>query len=189
MLFSSLFLSSAPTATSRAVATVGATSDGCVMALDRGNVTDGVGDSGNGTLNLNGCTLYVNSSSSSALQLSGSAAINALSAFIVGNYTMSGTSSFRATNGITTGASRDGQSLCRRLGADVLRVQFQQPVAVSSGHQDALSAATYGGTMIICGNLSASGTGTSLTLGPGTYIIDSGNFSVFGNVVGDRHRA
>jgi Flp pilus assembly protein TadG len=177
LFFSSLFLSTAPTATSRAVATEGASSDGCVMALDKGNVMDGVGDSGSGALNLVNCTLYVNSSSANALQLSGSASINALSAFIVGNYTMSGTSSFKATDGINTGATAVTNPY-----AGVKVPTFSgcnsSSVTPSSGTKS-LTASTYGGTMVICGNLGVSGT-ASLSLGPGTYIIDSGSFAVSG---------
>jgi Flp pilus assembly protein TadG len=178
LFFSSLFLNTQPTASSRAVALEGSSSDGCVMALDKGDVTDGLGDSGTGKLTLNGCTIYVNSSSSSALQMSGSASINALAAYIVGNYSMSGTATFTTTKGITTGSTA---ALNPYASVSVPTFSGCNSTGVSvSGGSKTLSAATYGGTMVICGNLTTSGLAT-LNLGPGTYILDSGSFSVSGS--------
>jgi Flp pilus assembly protein TadG len=88
-LFSGLFLSSDPTVTARAVATVGAAGNGCVIALDKANIID-VSNSGGATLNLNNCSLYVNSDNTKALNMSGGATINACSAFITGGYATSG---------------------------------------------------------------------------------------------------
>jgi Flp pilus assembly protein TadG len=177
LFFSSLFLNTQPTASSRAVALEGTSSDGCVMALDKGDVTDGLGDSGTGKLTLNGCTIYVNSSSASALQMSGSASIKALAAYIVGNYSMSGTASFTTTNGITTGATAAPNPYA---GVKVPTFSGCNSTGVSvSGGTKNLTASTYGGTMVICGNLTTSGLAT-LNLGPGTYILDSGSFSVSG---------
>jgi hypothetical protein len=178
LFFSSLFLNSQPTASSRAVALEGSSSDGCVMALDKGDVTDGLGDSGTGKLTLNGCTIYVNSSSASALQMSGSASINALAAYIVGNYTMSGTATFTTTNGITTGSTAAPNPYAGVSVPTFSGCNSATSIAVSSGTKT-LSAATYGGTMVICGSLSTSGTGT-LNLGAGTYILDSGSLSASG---------
>ena len=52
-------------------------------------------------------------------------------------------------------------------------------VSVGLNQTKTLSASTYGGTMVICGNLSTSANG-SLTLNPGTYIINAGSLSVGG---------
>ena len=67
----------------------GANGNGCVIALDKADVTD-VTDSGGTKLNLNNCSLYINSDDKYALNMSGGATINACSAFITGNYVTSG---------------------------------------------------------------------------------------------------
>ena len=70
-----LFLSNALTIQARSVA-AGASGNGCVLALDTANVTDD-SVSGNITVNLGNCSLYINSSSTHALNMSGGARINA----------------------------------------------------------------------------------------------------------------
>ncbi len=179
MLFSRLFMSSAPTISSRAVGLPGSTSSaGCVMALDKGSVTD-VSDSGTSTLDLNDCSLLINSSSSDALSLSGSVAINAQSASIVGNWEKSGTATLTTTDGVTTGASPAADpyasvpipsystSTCNANRATVVGTATVGP-------------STAGGTYVFCNGLSLSGSSANLTLQPGTYIINGGNLSLSG---------
>src|SRR5262249_9197241 len=83
-LFSSLFLANGPTISARAVAVQGNPGTGCVLALD---TKASAATFGNGTTNVDlvACSLYVNSNSSSALDIVGSATISAYSASIVGN--------------------------------------------------------------------------------------------------------
>src|SRR5437016_4511581 len=65
-LISGVFMSSGPTIQTRSVAAEVTTGSGCVVALDRGDVVD-VTDSGNTILNLNSCSLYINSNDAAAL--------------------------------------------------------------------------------------------------------------------------
>src|SRR5262249_10846854 len=100
-----LFMSAAPTLQARAVATRNPNGMGaCVLALDRGNVTD-LKDNGNPTLNFNGCNLWVNSVSNSALVLTGQATINANAVYISGGYTTSGQASLNTSHGTFTHAA------------------------------------------------------------------------------------
>jgi Flp pilus assembly protein TadG len=171
-----MFLSGSPTLQARAVATKNPNGSGCVLALDRSDITD-LFDNGNTTINLGSCNLYVDSPSSSALQLKGQATINADAAFISGNYTTSGQASLNTTNGTFTGAQPANDPY-----ADVPIPSYSTTCDSShtnysvSGSDKSVSLAPG----VFCGGLSVSG-GASVTLSPGTYIMNGGNFSISGN--------
>jgi len=173
----SMFMRSGPTIQARAVATVNPNGSGCVLALDRGDVTD-LTDNGNTTLDLNHCNLYINSPSKSALSLVGGATINANAAFISGNYTTSGHASLNTMNGTFTGASPANDPY-----ADVPVPSYsgcnQNNYSLNGNKSQTFSPGS-SGTMVFCNGFSLSG-GSSVTLQPGTYVIDGGNFSVSGN--------
>jgi Putative Flp pilus-assembly TadE/G-like len=172
-----LFLSGQPTLTARAVATLNPNGSACVLALDHSDVTD-VADNGNTTLNLNGCNLYVNSVSDSALTLKGQATINALAAYIDGNYTTSGQASLNTTQGTFTGAAQANDPY-----ADVSIPSYsgcdQKNYSLTGGAQQTLTANSSGVT-VLCNGLSLTG-GSSLTLPAGIYVIDGGGVTVSGN--------
>jgi Flp pilus assembly protein TadG len=172
-----MFLSAPPTLTARAVATMNPSGSACIMALDRGNVTD-LSDNGNTTLNLPGCNLYINSPSSSALTLTGQATINANAAYIAGNYTTSGRASLNTTSGTFTGAAAANDPY-----ADVSIPSYSgcdQNNYSINGNKSASFAPGSSGVMVFCNGLSLSG-GSSVTLAAGTYIIDRGSLSISGN--------
>src|SRR5258708_31824751 len=75
---------------------------GCILSLDphASGATTGQGST---NIVLNGCSLYDNSDSSTALMVGGSAQITALSVGVVGNLT--GGSNITTTQGIMTGAA------------------------------------------------------------------------------------
>jgi Flp pilus assembly protein TadG len=182
MMFANLFLSSSPTILARAVAAATGPSgpSSCVIALDRGNVTD-VMDSGTGTLNMPDCGLQVNSTSSSALSISGTASINAKSATIVGNYSVSGHPTINITNGITTGGAAMADPY-----ANVNIPSYTGCNSTATHVTTAKTLTPVGGVYVLCNGLSVSGQG-NLTLQPGVYVINGGSFSVSGGatVTGD----
>ena len=171
----SLFHGSPVTVQARAVARTNAT--GCVLALDTGSVTD-VTDSGSTTMNLNNCSLYVNSPASNALSLSGGATINAYSANISGNYTTSGGSSLTTVDGTHTGVSAQSDPY-----SDVPIPSYsgcnRTSYQLSSG---SASISAGSSPYVFCNGLTVSG-GASLTLGPGVYIIDRGQFDISSSTV------
>ena len=161
----------------RAVAAPGAGGGGgpsnCVIALDKGNVTDVI-DSGTATLNMPSCSLMINSTDSSALTMSGTATINAKSASIVGNYTTSGNAHLNATNGVTTGASP--------MADPYANVQIPSYSGCNSTALSVTGAKTLtpvNGIYVLCNGLRVSGQG-NLTLQPGVYIVNGGSMSVSG---------
>lgn len=173
----SLFMATVPTLQTRAVATLNPNGTGCVMALDRGDVTDLV-DNGNTTINLNNCNLYVNSTSPQALTLHGQATINAYAAYISGNYSTSGQASLNTSQGTFTGAAPANDPY-----ADVSIPTYsgcnQTNYSLSGGQSHTFTPGS-SGTLVFCNGFSLSG-GSSVTLQPGTYIINGGSFSISGN--------
>jgi Flp pilus assembly protein TadG len=171
-----VFLSGPPTLNTRAVATLNPFGSACVLALDRSDITD-VSDNGNTTLNLNSCNLYVNSPSNSALQLKGQATINAEAAFISGNYTTSGQASLNTTAGTFTGASAANDPY-----ADVPIPSYSgcdQTNYSLNGNKSASFSPGSSGVMVFCKGMSLSG-GATVSLSPGTYIMNGGSFSMSG---------
>jgi hypothetical protein len=80
-LLSRLFMSTGPTIATRAVAqaNTGATSTGCVLALD-GVASRAANAGGTGTLTFNGCAIYSNSNASDGIYVGGSGVVNAQAA-------------------------------------------------------------------------------------------------------------
>jgi Flp pilus assembly protein TadG len=184
MLFSGLFLSHAPTIVARAVALANPSSsgssggDGCVLALDKGNVTD-VTNSGGATLALDDCSIYVNSSSSSALTMSGGAVIDAKSAYITGNYTTSGGAQLNTTAGTHTGVNPIADPYASVNVPSYSGCDKTTSVTASSMQTVNLAPSSPGGTYVICGGITASGQST-VNLAPGVYILNGGSLNVSG---------
>ncbi|HUZ74672.1 MAG TPA: pilus assembly protein TadG-related protein [Stellaceae bacterium] len=184
MLFSGLFMSTAPTISARAVAVATPTTsgsgggDGCVLALDSGNVTD-VTDSGSTSLQLNNCSIYVNGSSSSALTLSGGAVINSKSAYISGNYTTAGGAALNTTAGTHTGVNPAPDPYASVNVPSYSGCDRTTSVTTVSTQTVNLQPSTPGGTYVICGGITASGQST-VNLAPGVYILNGGSISIAG---------
>jgi hypothetical protein len=174
LAFAALFLKGPPTLQAQSVATPGAT--GCVLALDRGNVTD-VSDNGNTTLNLNHCNIYVNSVSNSALSLVGGATINANAAYISGNYSTGGHAALNTIQGIHTQAAPANDPY-----ADVQIPSYQgcnqTNYSLTAGQSKTFTAGS--SPMVFCNGFSLAG-GSRVTFDPGVYIFDRGSFSMTGN--------
>src|SRR5437763_4779401 len=85
-LLSALFMSTGPTITTRAVAqaNTGATSTGCVLALDS-VASRAANAGGTGALTFNGCSIYSNSNASDGIYVGGSGVVSAQGAYVVGN--------------------------------------------------------------------------------------------------------
>jgi len=86
----------------RAVAVTGSDGLGCVVSLN-GSAAGAMTLQGTPAVNLSGCTMYSNSSSSTAVNVGGSATLSALSVGTVGG--VSGVSNITTTQGIKTGAA------------------------------------------------------------------------------------
>lgn len=171
LILAGLFLANKPNVGARAVAVGGQGGNGCVVALDRSNVTD-VTETGNTVVNLNNCSMYINSPRASALTMTGLAKINAWSAYISGNYSLSGQAKLTTTHGTFTGV------------APIDDPYLSVPVPSFSGCNQTNYSLNAGAVRtlnpgVYCNGFQLSG-GANVTLNPGVYIIDRGSFSMTG---------
>jgi Flp pilus assembly protein TadG len=168
-LFSALFINSAMQIGARAVARANA-GTGCVLSLDPTASVD-ISASGTPQVVLNGCSMYDNSNSPTALTDSGSATISALSVSVVGG--ISGASHITTTNGIFTGAAPV---------ADPYANVAVPPYSPSPCTDSFTARASGPSTMspgVYCGGVNFNA-GAVVNMEPGLYVIDGGSFSVNG---------
>ncbi|MBW8785792.1 MAG: hypothetical protein JF593_14350 [Novosphingobium sp.] len=161
LAFSSLFLTSGTTLTAEATTKMVSMGTFCVLAVGAGSTT-GITMSGNATLSL-GCGMATNSSASTAIDGSGSISVSL--------------SSLTAVGGIPSSSSYSGVSLYpHSLKQTDPFASLSNPTftgcsgntVVNANSTRTLSPGCYGG-LDLKGNV---------TLQPGTYYIDAGNFSV-----------
>ena len=174
-LLSALFMSTGPTISARAVALANTslTGQACVVALDPNDVTS-VTTSGSTALSFPGCSLYVDSTSPSALTMTGGATIDASTAYLVGGVSGSG---LTTANGIYTGvdplidpylnAAVPSYSGCDSTNYKLTAGAIETKSVGSSG------------VYVFCKGVTLLG-GSSLTLGAGTFIIDQGLLDIGG---------
>lgn len=177
--------------TLRARATVAPSTSGggaCIISL----ATSGTGISLNGTntVNISHCNVYANSTASNAVSLTNNATVTALNAYITGGWAVNssavpclnaGTASQRGlcvTKLLQTGASPVADPYATRAIPAV-------PARCDSNNAAHSNSATYSakadGMYVFCGGLKLTGSGNVLTLNPGIYILDRGQFSINGD--------
>lgn len=165
-LLSTLWSADPLTIAARAVA-VGNGGKGCVIALDP-TAGGAITTQGTANVTLNGCALYDNSSSTSALTVGGSGTISAQSVSVVGG--ISGANSITTTDGIAS-----GQSPIADPYADTNYPSF-------SGCRENNYTAKNTVTLdpgVYCGGLGLNA-GANVTLNAGIYYMDRGSLTVNG---------
>ena len=174
-LISRLFLGSDPTISVRAVALANTslTGQACVVALDSNNETS-ITTSGSTALDFPGCSLYANSPSATSLTMTGGATIHANIAYLAGNVSGSG---LTATNGVYLGVDPlidpyGNAAVPTYSGCDTNNYK------VTGGHSETKNVGT-SAVYVFCNGLTLVGN-SSLTLGPGTFIIDRGQLAIGG---------
>jgi hypothetical protein len=168
-ILASLFHPTAFSIAARAVALVGKSGNGCILALAP-SVTSAVLASGSASVTVNTCDVYIQSTSSSALLVSGGAVVNGEDIRIVGGYKTTGSGVVNATQGVQTGA----------LAVADPYSALAVPAYSGCGHTNlSVSTVTTLSPGVYCGGIAING--AQVTLNPGQYILDGGNFSVIGN--------
>jgi hypothetical protein len=171
LLFASLFLDSM-TIRARAVAAVQVTGTACVLALDP-TASGAVTNQGSTFVNMAGCSVAANSNSNTAITVSGNGALIADSLWTVGNY------------------NKDGSATLTLAKPPVVHAwELDDPFA--DVHVPTLSGCNQTGLEIntsmtlnpgiYCGGLHAK-SHANVTLNPGTYYMDAGDFQVDGGAV------
>lgn len=145
------------------------TSDGlgCVLSLNP-HASETTTGQGSTSVVLNGCSLYDNSDSQTALAVGGSAAITALSVGVVGNLT--GAANITTTQGIRTGIGVVSDPYASSFfpgfsGCTVMNFNGKDTITIDPG--------------VYCGGMSINA-GAKVTLNPGLYYLDGGNLMVNG---------
>lgn len=153
----------------RGVAVRGGTG-GCMYALDK-TASNAFVASGSANVNAN-CGLYVNSSNSKALSLSGSACISSPTVIsIVGNYSNSSSCTLSVTP--KTGQKSSSDPLAY-VSAPTVPSGCNNTNYTLSGGSATISPGTY------CGGITVSSNGTTLYLNQGLYILKGGGLTVSG---------
>jgi Flp pilus assembly protein TadG len=155
------------TVSARAVAGNGPAS-GCIYTLDTSG-TD-IGMTGSGTLSMANCGIVVDSASSSALKLTGSASITAESIGIVGGYSETGSGTISPTP--VTGLAPAADPLAWLTPPSFVASSCLADPHFTGSSSNTIGPTTAGGTICYDG-LSMTGSG-SLTMQAGTYIINGG---------------
>lgn len=171
LTFSGLFVGKDVTIAARSVAAVDVTGEACVLALDP-TASAAVNNQGSTTVNMAGCVLASNSNSASSIQISGSATVTAFSLWSVGQNSIGGSSKVTLERPATTGAwalddpwknlTVPGFSTC-----NYTNLKFK------SGDVATIGPGVY------CGGIDMTAQST-ITMKPGTYIINRGDFSIGG---------
>jgi Flp pilus assembly protein TadG len=140
---------------------------GCVLALNR-SASGTITAQGSTTINLNGCSMYDNSRSSTALTVGGSAQVSALSVGVVGG--ISGNATMTTTAGVQTGLSPIPDPYAKLQvpsfsGCDEKNYSAQKKGTINPG--------------VYCGGMKFNAN-ADVTFNPGVYIIDGGDLTVNG---------
>lgn len=159
----------------RAVAGLGAAS-GCIYTLDTSGID--VGMTGSGVLSMPDCGIVIDSGSTNALNMTGTTSISALSVGIVGSYHETGSASTSPTPITGIAPEPNPLSFLTAPSFSVSSCLANPRFTGSSAHT--IGPAVSGGTVCYNG-LSMTGSG-SLTMNPGTYIIN-GAMSMSGSGV------
>jgi Flp pilus assembly protein TadG len=164
-IFMKIFGKSTMTVKARAVAAFGPAS-GCIYTLDTSGID--VGMTGSGALSMPDCGIVIDSASTNALNLTGSATISALSIGIAGNYNKTGSGTISPNP--VTGVAPEANPL-----AYLTAPSFSVASCLANPHftgsaSNTIGPAVAGGTVCYNG-LTMTGSG-SLTMNPGVYIIN-----------------
>jgi hypothetical protein len=171
LLFSGLFLTTAPTIGARAVGIVGGTPPSCILATNTTAYSGAIMLQGNPTLSLS-CGIAANSSASDAFSLGGSASLTTTAVIVKGD--ISGQSKITSpifNKGVVTADPYASLAIPSFSGCN--------STGISGKTTTPIDATGYGGKYVICGDVTAKN-GT-VTLSNGIFFVDRGNLSVQAN--------
>lgn len=167
--FSSLFTRSDPVVTRRSVALRQAGGNVCVLALD-GTVGSALELTGSSNINLD-CIAASNSTSSSSIDISGSASLDASNIYTAGGYTLSGSADLTTDSTPITSATPITDPY-----SSLSPPSFS---GCGGGNNKKVSGTTTISPGVYCNGLTINA-GAVVTFSAGTYIIDRGTFKING---------
>lgn len=171
-ILSAMFISQFDITGSSVALINGPASNGCVLALDP--LASGAGTiSGTSTsVALKNCSFDVNSKSGSDLVMTGGSSLSAADVILGGTNSVSSNSTITTTGGIRTNQPTVADPYASRTMPTPTHCDyhFNNPINSSQTLQPG----------VYCGGLTLNG-GATVTLAPGVYIIDKGDFTMHGN--------
>jgi hypothetical protein len=141
-----------------------------VLSLDQ-SASGAISLQGGASVNLTGCSLYDNSTNSTALSVGGSANLSALSVGVVGG--VSGATSITTTNGIKAGIGA--------VADPYVNDSFLPPSGCTQNNFSAKNTVTID-PGVYCGGMSFNAN-ANVTLNAGIYYVDGGSFTANGGAV------
>lgn len=189
LMFAKVFGVSTATMTARSEAARGSTSN-CLYALDP-TMSDALAATGGSTLNLPACSMFIDSSSSTAVEAKGSGHIIASSIRIVGNYRASGGGTISPTPTVGVASSSDPLAYIPEPSFTPC-VSATSVLAIGGTTHQTLSPGNYcggitignsavvtfsAGNYVVAKGIQISGSGI-VTFGAGMYVMQGGGFSV-----------
>lgn len=164
-----------PTLTTRAVTAPAYAGGGaCIIAL--ATTGTAIAMNGTNTVDISLCNVYNNSTSASGTTLVGGAYLSALNAYLVGDWSGGGT--FAVSRTLQRGASPVADPYATRA----MPAVPSRCNATKAAHSSSASyVAAADGKFVFCEGLKLTGSGNTLTLGPGIYMFDRDQFSINGD--------
>lgn len=180
LLFASLFLDHDPVISARAVVSIANGGQACVLALSP-QAAGAIKGRGTADVEMKGCLLAANSTSATAIDLSGNVSVNARSLWTAGGISQSGSVNVRLAEPATTRGAVLADPYAGVQVGTVPACTFQNGLKVNK--DKTLEPGVY------CGGLSISGK-AEVTLKPGTYYIVDGDLTMSGGTIsGDYDKA
>lgn len=155
--------------TATSTATQVGSGSACVLALDS-TASGSLGANGTAAATFNGCDVAANSSSSTAINVVGNASISANCASVVGS-----TSETAPALNLTCGSAKTGQSTITNPYANLP----SPTIGACAQNNFKVTSSTTISPGVYCNGLTVNA-GKTLTLNPGVYIIDRGDFKING---------
>jgi hypothetical protein len=150
----------------------------CVYVLDSSNTPGALTVSGAAVLTAQDCGVYVNSTSSTAINVTGSSQLLTSQSDVVGGYSCSWSTVCNPAP--TTGSPTVADPLANRLTAPTVSGTCTH----SNFQVSHVDVATISADGVYCGGISAIGA-SHLTLNAGTYILKNGGFSTGNSAIVD----
>ncbi len=167
-LLSSLFLGNNVTVAARAVAEVKTTGDACVLALDP-TAAGAVTIQGSTTVNMSHCAVAANSSNATAIDIAGNGALDANTLWTAGNVYEGNSATLNLTNPATTDAWP--------LADPFAGTTIPNLGGCTANNTNLNNVTTTLSPGVYCNGVSI-GSHSVITLNPGTYYINKGDFSI-----------
>ena len=190
LMFAKIFGINTATVTARGEATSGGSTN-CMYLLDRTD-SETLYVTGGSRMQLPSCSMYIDSSSPTAVTVSGGSSITASSISIVGSDSVTGGSSITPANPATgasvvadplaslpkpsyTPCTVKGSTYVPTNGTVILAGSYCGGITVNGGNTVSFG----GGNYVIAGGLQI-GNGATVTFGSGMYVIEGGGMSLNG---------